>query len=99
MTELELYRQWIDEVDAQLAELFEKRFAIVKNVIAYKTANNIPVQDTGREAVIIEKNTDRITNSELRPYFKKWYEEMIALSREYQEDIRKEKERKGNDEQ
>ena len=99
MTELELYRQGIDEIDAQLAALFEQRFGIVKKVIAYKKAHDIPVQDTGREALIIEKNTGRITNSKLRPYFQKWYTDMIALSREYQEDIRNETERTGNDEQ
>ena len=97
MTELELYRQGIDEIDAQLAALFERRFTIVKDVIAYKKAHDIPVQDTGREALIIEKNTGRITNGKLRLYFQKWYTDMIALSREYQEDILKETGRTGND--
>lgn len=91
MTELELCRKEIDEIDAQLADLFEKRFGIVKDVIAYKIENDIPVQDTGREAMIIEKNTARITESELRPYFEEWYTQMIALSRDYQNSILKDR--------
>ncbi|MBR4163665.1 MAG: chorismate mutase [Solobacterium sp.] len=91
MTRLDKDREMIDEIDRQLVELFEKRFAIVKDIIDYKIEKRMPILDSGREAEIVQKNCDRIENDDIRPYFKALYKYMISLSRDYQKEIVDEK--------
>ena len=49
MKDLKYYRDQIDEIDAQLVDLFEKRMEVVLKVAEYKKANNIPVYHEGRK--------------------------------------------------
>lgn len=86
MNQLEESRQKIDAVDAQLVKLFEERFEAVRGVLEYKIANNMPVLDSSREKAIVEKNTVRLEHEELKPYFEKWYQAMLDVSKEYQKD-------------
>lgn len=87
MNRLEEDRKAIDEIDKEITELFEKRFTVVQDVIAYKTENDLPILNSGREDDITKKNTERIQNEDIRPYFKEWYKKLLALSRQYQQDI------------
>lgn len=84
---LEEIRSEIDLLDKELAELFEKRFHLVKEVIDYKIENRLPILDEGREKEIIEKNTNYIEDLDLQKYFRKVYSYMIETSRDYQEEI------------
>lgn len=88
MDRLDEDRAVIDEIDEQLVQLFEKRFHTVEDIISYKMENNMEILDASRESVITEKNLNRLTDESLHPYFKKWYEEMLALSRAYQKEIK-----------
>lgn len=55
MNKLEKARAQIDSIDSQMATLYESRLDAVKDVIAYKIENNLPVLDNGREQIVIEK--------------------------------------------
>ena len=90
MSRLDENRKKIDVIDRQIAELFEKRFEIVKDVIEYKIENRLPILNSGREAEITRKNTALIQDEDIREYFKVWYEELLLLSKEYQKQIQKE---------
>ena len=90
-TRLELDRQQIDEIDAQLAELFEKRFEIVRDIIDYKVENRLPILDDSREKQIIETNVSRIKDDDKQIYFRRFYTSMLELSRDFQDDILREK--------
>lgn len=90
-TRLDMDREAIDTIDAQLAALFEKRFAIVRDIIEYKIENRLPVLDSTREKQIIEKNVSRIEDDDIRIYFRRLYTLMLELSRDYQDDILREK--------
>ena len=90
-TRLDLDRLEIDSIDAEIARLIEKRFTVVRDIIDYKIENRLPILDSGREQQIIEKNTDRIQDDDIRIYFKRLYTDMLALSREFQDDILREK--------
>ena len=85
--QLEKSREEIDRIDAQIAELFEERFTILRDIIAYKVENHLPVLDTGREENIIATNSKRIQDDDIRKYFKQAYMRMIELSRQFQEEI------------
>lgn len=84
MNQLDCARQQIDEIDAKLARLFEERMQAVQGVIEYKKATGMPILDTGREAQVIEKNTARIKNDALKPYYEQWQKDLMSLSRQYQ---------------
>ena len=43
------YRKQIDEIDAQLTELFQKSMDTAAQIAAYKKENGLPVFDPARE--------------------------------------------------
>ena len=48
MSRLDEDRKKIDVIDRQIAELFEKRFEVVRDVIEYKIENRLPILNSGR---------------------------------------------------
>lgn len=84
---LQQARGEIDSIDAQMAALFEQRMQAVGKVAQYKAATGKPVFDPAREAAVIEKNAARLQNEALRPYFKAFLEEAMAVSRAYQRSL------------
>lgn len=87
MDKLAQARSEIDEIDACMAQLFEKRMQTVKNVAEYKRANNMPVLDEKREEAVIQNNKKRLQNKELEDLFEGFLRENMALSRAYQKRI------------
>ena len=85
--ELSEIRVKIDEIDSKIIELFEKRMNIVIDVINYKIENNIPVLDSNREAAMLEKNLNKITNEEFKKYYKTVLEGFLKASKDMQKDI------------
>lgn len=90
MTRLDKDRQAIDEIDEQIAALFEKRFETVRDVIAYKIENHLPILNSDRENEITQKNVARIDDEDVKPYFEAWYKDLLALSKEFQRQIQDE---------
>ncbi len=84
MNSLEQARRTIDEVDRQMAELFERRMAAVKAVGEYKQANGLPILNQQREQEVVEKNAMRISDPLLRSYYVQFLENNMAVSRAYQ---------------
>lgn len=73
MNELEELRSQIDEVDAELSDLLEKRMEIVEKIGETKRKNNIPVIDHTRASLVVEKAAERLKskkyNSEITQIF------------------------------
>lgn len=84
---LQQARTRIDAIDAQMASLFEQRMQAVKQVAQYKAETGKPVFDPAREAAVIEKNTARLQDETLRPYYHAFQKEAMAISRAYQRGI------------
>lgn len=84
---LQQARAEIDAVDAQMAALFERRMRAVKQVAQYKAETGKPVFDADREAAVIEKNTARLEDEALRPYYRAFLQEAMAVSSAYQRGI------------
>ena len=55
-TKLDEARKIINEVDAQMAELFVKRMRAAEAVYEYKKELGLPILDQKREDAVIEKN-------------------------------------------
>lgn len=90
-TELEIYRDKIDEIDTKIIELYEARMEVVKNVIDYKIKNNIPIVDSSRESKMLDKNLSKIKNDEYKTYYKDILEGFLKASKSMQADILKNK--------
>lgn len=88
-TELEIYRDKIDEIDTKIIELYEARMEVVKNVIDYKIKNNIPIVDSSRESKMLNKNLSKIKNDEYKAYYKDVLEGFLKSSKSMQVDILK----------
>lgn len=87
MKTLEEARVIIDEVDEQIAKLFEKRMEAVESVIAYKLQHDLPIFDEKREQEVIRKNVARIENEAYKPYFKEFLQQTMDISKKYQKMI------------
>ncbi len=86
---LEAYRAELDVIDKTLEEYFVRRMKVVAKIGEYKRANGIPTLDAGREKAVLEKHTKDI-EPEFVPYMEEYFKTMMALSRKYQDDRRKE---------
>ena len=95
MSRLDEDRKKIDVIDRQIAELFEKRFEIVKDVIEYKIENRLPILNSGREAEITRKNTALIQDEDIREYFKVCMKNCCCFQRNTRSRFRKNSELNG----
>ena len=90
MNELENARKEINEIDREIAALFERRMKMSALIGKYKYENALPVRDAERERLLTEKNLSYITNSEIKPYYVDFLGRIIDLSCEYQQKLREE---------
>lgn len=79
-------RNGIDAIDSQLTSLFLQRMKLSASIAAYKKQMGLPIHVPQREQQIIETLTQN-TSDTLSPYVARLYEEIFALSREYQKQL------------
>ena len=77
-------RRIINEVDAQMAELFVKRMKAVRMVYEHKQEHGLPISDQKREDAVIERNASLIEEDVLRSYYVDFLKNTMAISRAYQ---------------
>ena len=87
MTELESARAEINDIDKQMAELFERRMEMSAKIGDYKRKHALPVLDSQRERELTEKNLSYIKNDALKPLYIEFLTKLMALSRKYQSEI------------
>lgn len=83
-SKLEEARKIINEVDAQMAELFVKRMRAAEMVFDYKKEFGLPILDEKREAAVIEKNTALVEDDVLKEYYNAFIKKLMSISRAYQ---------------
>lgn len=81
MTELNLLRKKINQIDEQLIELLEKRIEVSKEIGNLKKKKNIAIFDAEREKEIIEYYTK---NSDNKEYIEKFLHTLMDISKEVQ---------------
>ena len=84
MNLLEKARLTINEVDEEMAKLFEKRMRAVELVAEHKKQHGLPILDKEREAFVIKKNSELVEDKTLREYFVKFLEGNMEISKSYQ---------------
>ena len=82
--DLKDHRDKIDAIDAQLLELFKERMAVVSKIAGYKKERGLPVRDPEREKQMLAALT--ADSGDLEPYVRRFFKQILKLSREYQEE-------------
>ena len=87
MDGLQEARKIINEVDAQMAELFVRRMQAAEMVAEYKQAHGMPILDAAREEEVIRNGAERVERDELRGYYMDFMRDTMAISRRYQQKL------------
>ena len=85
MDKLSEARAVINEADREMAALWLKRMAAVRDVSDYKAEHGLPVVDASREASLLSKNLEDIP-PELKGYYADFLKSVISVSKQYQRD-------------
>ena len=83
-TKLDKARKIINEVDAEMRELFVRRMHAAEMVAEYKRERGLAILDAKREAEIISRNAEKIEDEEIRSYYVNFLQNNMAVSRAYQ---------------
>ena len=84
MDKLQKARLEINEVDRQMAELFCRRMEAVKLVSEHKREHGLPVYDAQREEEVIKRNSELVSDLELRSYYSQFLRKTMQVSRDFQ---------------
>lgn len=85
LRELAEIRKELDEVDASIVSLFEKRMNLCREVAAAKMAAGIPVLDQSREAQVLASRAAQLRDASLADGVKELYTALMAISRAEQQ--------------
>ncbi len=87
MSNLQEARKKINEIDEQMARLFEERMEAVRTVAEYKMDRGLPVYDESREKEVLDKNTAFLTNERYQPYYTLFQQGVMDVSKNYQRQL------------
>ena len=79
MSKIEDARKTINEIDKEMAELFEKRMKAVKDVAEYKKENGLSILDSKREAEVIKNNANYINDDVVKEYYVSFIKEVMEI--------------------
>ena len=82
--DLQAIRVQIDEVDRDLVKLLEKRMKLVSQVVAYKQEKGLPVLDSSREQVILDRVVERLEETQYETSIRATFADILRHSRTYQ---------------
>ena len=84
MADIEHARKIINEVDAQMAQLFVRRMQAAEEVAAYKKERGLPILDAAREKAVLAAGAERMENPIYRSYYTNFLQEIMEISKRYQ---------------
>nr|WP_240892604.1 chorismate mutase [Streptococcus alactolyticus] len=84
MIDLDVTRQKIDAIDADLVALLEERMQLVNDVVAYKKTVGKPILDTSREHAVLQKVADRVQEKAFEDTIVNTFSDIMKRSRDYQ---------------
>ena len=85
MSDLEQFREIIDECDREIVKAIEKRFNIVKEVLKYKQEHNMEIYQPNREKEVLERVESYLENKEFSDELEIIYSHIMELSKQIQE--------------
>ena len=79
MSDLKDIRKKINEIDEQMAKLFEERMKASSEVANYKKEHALPIFDSSREQELINKNLEYIVDEDAHSYVHFLWKPRFAL--------------------
>ena len=86
MNSLDEARKKINDIDKEMARLFEERMKAVLEVLKYKKEHNLPVFDELREIELTKKNIELLQDENLKEYYMIFFKGVLESSKKYQGD-------------
>ncbi len=86
--DIDTLRARIDEVDAKLLGLFERRMEIAREIARYKEDNGLPVTDAGRERALLDERASRVKDERLEGAARSFFRFLMDMSKEEQRRVR-----------
>ena len=87
MDKLTQARQAINEIDKEMAGLFERRMQAAKDIADYKKERGLPIYDAAREQAVVERNSALVKDYDVRSYYVRFLNDVMAVSKQYQEHV------------
>ncbi|WP_220751114.1 MFS transporter [Apilactobacillus xinyiensis] len=84
-TSLDQPRQQINQIDAQIAKLLEKRFQVVEEVYQIKQTQQLATKDENREHLVLQRIKDLTRSPHLKQYNQNIFQNIMDNSKQYQE--------------
>ena len=81
MSEIDVLRKDIDRLDKEIADLLVARFEVVREIGAVKKRDGIPVTNTGREEVVIQRVRSSATDDATKDALEKVYRTVIEQAK------------------
>lgn len=79
-------RKTIEEVDAEMVKLFERRMQAVEVIAAHKLDQNLPINDPQREFQLISRNLTLVQNLQYKALCERFFTQLITISKLLQHD-------------
>ena len=87
MADLNEIRKKINNIDKEMAKLFEERMKASSEVAEYKKQYGLPIFDSSREQEVIKNNIQYINDEELKKYYVNFLQYTMDVSKKYQSSL------------
>lgn len=87
MTDLGKARRSINDIDREIARLYELRMDAVSSIADYKKEHHLPIEDLRREEAVIHNNASLIANEAYRPYYVRFLRSLMDNSKDFQHSL------------
>ena len=82
--ELKDIRRKINEIDKEMAKLFEERMKASSEVAEYKKEHALNIFDSSREQEVINNNLNYINDETIKQYYVNFIQKTMDISKQYQ---------------
>ncbi len=82
-------RKKINEIDCEIAKLFEERMHVSAGIASYKKQKGLPVYDPDREKEVLQSNSASISDDIIRSYYISFQKAVMDISKKYQNSLLK----------
>jgi monofunctional chorismate mutase len=87
MSDLNILREKIDNIDERIVKLLCERFNAVKEVAEYKKEHGLEILQKSREAEVLNKIAGNIGELEYKKYIQDIYEAILKTSKDLQGEL------------
>ena len=81
MRDIQTLRAELDQIDAEIVALLERRLSVSREVAEYKRERQLPILDASREEQVLEDRAARLDEENLREYVREVFRDIMAMSR------------------